>query len=329
MQLEKVDVDFSKKAEDNKIFYSDIYLTKLQVDYDRSYLKIQDVAATVGGFFSITFYVLKFLYFFYIENSLQHYYYKHLFDFFTTESDGSSSSPIQSQPKKLDEEVKVIPFVSNEKSEANEEGKENTLMNSTAKQMVNMTNLNNYNNNISVDNPENHTLKEKKTSASNKPRLLSIITHMQKPKKSVDISESYLWKYKFCFCCLKKDLKDEYKAKSQLIYSANYEIDKRTSTLNILNLFDHFKVIKQIVLNENQCFMIDKMGKKTITNKIISSKKEFTTVMEERDKSKEIRLVKYLKDKTHEGGLDETDIMLYKMMDEEIQERVRKEAHIH
>ncbi len=329
MQLEKIDVDFSKKTDNNKIFMSDIYFTKLQVDYDRSYLKIQDVAATVGGFFSITFYALKFLYFFYVENSLMFYYYKHLFNFYVSEG---PSSPIQSPKiKGLREDVKIIPFVSNDKTEANkEDGKDNTNIENSSKQMVNMTSLNNYNNNINVSdihNTESQNLKGKvkKASASSNPRLLSIITYMDKPKKSIEISESNLWKYKFCFCCMKKD---DYKIKTQLIYSANYDIDKRTNTLNFLNLFDHFKVIKQIVLNENQCFMLDKKGKKSITNKIISSENQFTTVLNERENIKEERLVKYLKNKIHEEGLDETDMMLYKMMDEEVQRRVKKETNI-
>ena len=61
------------------IFLFDLYLTKLQLDYEREYLKVQDVAATVGGLFSITYNVLKFINYFYIENSLIYYYFQHLF----------------------------------------------------------------------------------------------------------------------------------------------------------------------------------------------------------------------------------------------------------
>ena len=116
---------------------------------------------------------------------------------------------------------------------------------------------------------------------------------------------------------------------NNFIYSAKSELDKRYSTVNILALFEQFKVLKQIVLNENQCFMLDHKGKKIITNITNNSDKEFTEAFEEINRKKEEKLVKYLLQKKDlDEGFEETDILLLRSMEDDLQMRIKKRCDI-
>ena len=345
-QIEKIDVDSNLITESN-IYFADIYLTKLQLDYNRSYLKVQDVAATVGGFFSIVFYALKVIYYFYVENSLQYFYFQHLFDFYIYDSGSSISAENKKEedPKEQGESViNIIPFQTHNDNQESELIS-NKNMSKTNQMVVNMENLNTYNKSAINDSDKN-IMKEgmegskrssaKKNSENSSPaklwldrsKMTTLISHMTKPKIAVDISERSVWNYKFCLCFIKKDSKGNAKIINQLIYAATVEVDKRTSTLGILSLFEQFKVLKKVVLNENQCYMLDNKGKKPITNQEIPSLKEFTEAFEERNRSKEEKLILYLKDKKLESGIVEVDYLLFKLMNEDLQKRINKQVKI-
>ena len=74
--------------------------------------------------------------------------------------------------------------------------------------------------------------------------------------------------------------------------------------------------------------MLDNKGKKAITNHEIPSIKEFTEAFEERNRSKEEKLILYLKDKKLESGIDEIDYLLFKSMNEDLQKRINKQVKI-
>ena len=74
--------------------------------------------------------------------------------------------------------------------------------------------------------------------------------------------------------------------------------------------------------------MLDNKGKKIIVNKNIENKKEMTEAFEEKSKQKEQKLINYLINKKGSNGLDETDYLLFKYMDEEMKGRVSKKSGI-
>ena len=157
IQVEKIDMDFdkhTKDATDVTIFVVDIFLTKLKLDYDRSYLKVQDVAATVGGFFSITYNVLKFIYYFYVENSLLYYYFQHLFAFYTLDGDSFIADDNQNKNNEQElESINIIPFNSvNNISHKNNESEllSNSPMKNNNPSVVNIASLNDYNKNGTI-----------------------------------------------------------------------------------------------------------------------------------------------------------------------------------
>jgi hypothetical protein len=335
--VEKIDVDSSIRNPGNyEVFWQDLLFTKFKIDYKRSYLKAQDVAATVGGFFSCAYYTLRFIYFFYIENSLQFYYYERMFKFFNYEDDPialetiKKDEPIELSSTKID----VVPF-KHSNLQSTKRGNNPHETHKENNQMIDMEQLDSYNDKASAkvnDAKDQKSMKSEEqltTHSRLKPkrdisRLSTIFQHKEKPRSEIKIEEMMLWKYRFCFCCIKREVVDKQKVKNQLMHSANYEIDKRTGTMNILSMFEQFKVLKQIVLNESQCFMIDNKGKKFISNRDLKSKVEYTEALELKKRSKEEGLIKYLKEKVDsDTGVEETDLFLLKSMEEEIRERVK------
>jgi len=66
--------------------------------------------------------------------------------------------------------------------------------------------------------------------------------------------------------------------------------------IKIIQIFEQFKIIKKILLNEHQCYMLDHKGKHTIYNKKISSETDFTKVIEEKKNGREVNWVSYRKE---------------------------------
>ena len=360
LQIEKIDTDFNKfiPGSNTTIYYSHIYLTKILLDYDRSYLKVQDIAATVGGFFSITYNVLKFAYYFYIENSLVYYYFQNLFSFYKLDDYGKDGA-VEDHLQEM-ENINIIQFNTG-KPNNNAKTKKSDTKNY---QVVNINSQNDIipnemnkgadtfdrlnmnptdkdkakNDSNSKSTPKSPpTLLKARTSiisGGDKMKvgtasLINILNKFDKPKTPVHIDETTLWKYHFCNCFIKKETNANSKMMNNFIYSAKSELDKRYSTVNILALFEQFKVLKQIVLNENQCFMLDHKGKKIITNITNNSDKEFTEAFEEINRKKEEKLVKYLLQKKDlDEGFEETDILLLRSMEDDLQMRIKKRCDI-
>jgi hypothetical protein len=110
-QLDYHELDMGYVTE-NIVFDNNINFTKKITKFERVYIKIQDVAATVGGFFSITFYILRIIYYFYVEVDLQYYYYKKLLSF-KLENDEFDLSNLK---KPDDEEKSNVEFLPHLKS---------------------------------------------------------------------------------------------------------------------------------------------------------------------------------------------------------------------
>jgi len=104
---------------------------------------------------------------------------------------------------------------------------------------------------------------------TNENRLSGLIDHTKKKRPPFEISYCELFSYKYFHCCKSEKEKANSKIRNQIIFQAEHEIDKRVDTLNVFQLFEQFKIIKQILLNQNQCYMLDNKGKQIIYNKKI------------------------------------------------------------
>jgi len=153
---------------------------------------------------------------------------------------------------------------------------------------------------------------------TNENRLSGLIDHTKKKRPPFEISYCELFSYKYFHCCKSEKEKANSKIRNQIIFQAEHEIDKRVDTLNVFQLFEQFKIIKQILLNQNQCYMLDNKGKQIIYNKKISSKSDYSKVMEEKKLRTEEKLIAYLKEKKEKNQVNEVDILLFNLMEEDI-----------
>jgi hypothetical protein len=159
-------------------------------------------------------------------------------------------------------------------------------------------------------------------------RLSDLIKITNKKRDHIEISYMELFAFKYCLCCASDKDTLNNSIVNQLIFNAELEINKKIDTLSILSLFDQFRILKNILLNQNQCFMLDNIGKKVVYNKKINKKKDYTEAFLEMVKKKEKELIAYLKERNDSKELNEIDILLYSTIDEEIKEKIDKEVLI-
>lgn len=89
-------LDFTNVPTNNYVYDNLFYGGKKSNVYNRSYVKVQSVAAVVGGFLQIARIILKICYYFYFESSYKKYFYEKLFTL--VEDDGY-------YPKKISTDV--------------------------------------------------------------------------------------------------------------------------------------------------------------------------------------------------------------------------------
>jgi hypothetical protein len=248
IQKESIEQDFSLSpfVPGSTLFVNYIYISRVQNEFRRDYLKIQEVAATVGGFFSISFYILRAFYYFYVENHLQAYYYKNLLDFRFDYSAEKIEKKIIDHIQ-TENEISIVPF-------------ENRSSKTDEKTIIN-------------ENTEN--LKNERLDSKKKEGVKSFLFFNQKPRESIDIDKCTIFKHRFC-CVRKVDSKEVNKyRKTNLLNLAEKEINRRLDTLEMLKLIDQIDIIKRLILNENQVFMLNNKGKKILTNQFVEHDKDY------------------------------------------------------
>jgi len=144
----------------------------------------------------------------------------------------------------------------------------------------------------------------------------------------IDISETELFKYLFCRCCSLN------KIKNQLIFFAQTKIEENLDLTNLLKALDQVKLLKKVVLNSEQCFMLDNKGRIEVTNQILASKgitkvnEDDPIILEEKFKIKKDNLAKYFKAKKEEENISKLDEYLFLHLAKDTKQYVSKEAGV-
>jgi len=192
-------------------------------------------------------------------------------------------------------------------------------------------------NNINLENHEsheshnNHNLdpdKHKPDKASkytNHSKAILSTNHIPsvidlKKKKNIIVEFSHLdvWLYRYCYCVTKQLNNNELKIKNQLLYLAHDLMQKKIDILELVKFIDQFRLLKKIILNENQCYMLENRENQTIINKPVESEDIFTWKRQKKDES----LIKYLKNKNDQNDFDHIDNLLYSYLEKEIKDKV-------
>jgi DNA mismatch repair ATPase MutS len=113
-------------------------------------------------------------------------------------------------------------------------------------------------------------------------------------------------------------------AKGQLFYLAEYEIEKKLDAINILKQLEQVKTIKQILLNEDQMYLLELRGNKVIKNNPLVSKKEFKSIVEDKKEKKDTKVIEYLKKRQINQEYDEIDDLLVCCLNDEYKIKLKE-----
>ncbi len=297
--------------------------SKLNMQYDRSYILLPDVIANVGGFIGLFESTFVFLYEFYLDANFNVYLYKRLFNL---QIDDAKENP--NEQKKL-EDIKEIELQS-KKLMLNKKSTDNTLDISSV----------NLNKSAVSENSPNKSIKKKfqsikkafkaKEEESKKKEVVlnkeikNLINFKQRKRKEIEISFWERIHYMFCCYDTRTNIKLEKKIRYELLIAAETEIENKTEIFEVWKMFDQFRLLKKIVLNESQCFMMKNRAKQLINNETIKSNQsnEAQILEESKFQNEENKMREYLKLRKEEGILTSIDYLLHKYLDEEMKEKL-------
>jgi len=355
-------LDFSPILTDNIVFQSTIYVTNTTNIYNRTYISLTEIAAYVGGYMSVVYFIMLKVYTLYVDSSMQHFFYNKIFKFECNKEyenrNNSQFSFINTEKSilKVEEEKSSARGMIKEYKKANE--KRSVGIISIKPELIEIKSINNLvskkvkslsnkhlndarfsldKNNINLENHEsheshnNHNLdpdKHKPDKASkytNHSKAILSTNHIPsvidlKKKKNIIVEFSHLdvWLYRYCYCVTKQLNNNELKIKNQLLYLAHDLMQKKIDILELVKFIDQFRLLKKIILNENQCYMLENRENQTIINKPVESEDIFTWKRQKKDES----LIKYLKNKNDQNDFDHIDNLLYSYLEKEIKDKV-------
>ena len=143
-------------------------------------------------------------------------------------------------------------------------------------------------------------------------KIIEFKNHELEP---VHISSSERCYYNCCYNTRKLDKNDLKSLKFKLLTIYQRDIDKRIEILDFIKMRDQFRLIKKIILNENQCYMLQKRElHKIIDSKILTDEQKLKEE-ENLEFEKKQNLINYLKTKKESNNLSPIDILLFKYLD--------------
>ncbi len=295
----------------NVLAIMEMFSTKIHRTYERHYIKIPDIVANTGGFIGLGMTILQFLYDYYIENQYFLYLYKTLFLLgdeiemmgYSNEINNKIdiSKEILNNPddtcnenleiKKIDGKLENKPIMKDPFKPKCNNGKKHLYKNQ----------FQNQKENLNMD-------------------IKAVIGQKKKNLKKIEISGREKFVIDYCSCCSSKNKESQFK--QDLINKTDKLIDERCDIINLLKILDQFNLMKKIIINDNQNFMIKNRTLHTLT--LNSNNKEDEEINEKKVES----LIQYLSERKQNNLLNDTDILFYLYLDEKIKEKVEKEVKI-
>ncbi len=290
------------KLKDRTFYYFDILFTNIRSHYQRDYIKIQIIAAKVGGFMNLFFQLICFFWTNYMDNLYITYLIEKLFTLEIEEVE--PINPLKS-PK----------FMNYCKIEHNIElakaSGENEIHDLSSKIQLK-----------SLDLPS--------PVKNNSYELQNLVDFKKRNKKEVHIT--FRQRCGYNYCCFEKKLKSvesEEKMKYELMKGAENEIKEKIEIANLLKVTDQFRLLRKILLNENQCYMMEKREKHCIRIKeegnYVKGKMKSLVVrnLKNEKKSKKCHMLNsYLTKKIKENSMTDVDNLLYQYLDKDTKMKI-------
>jgi len=306
--------------------------------------------------------LIAFFYNFYLDNEYSVFLYKKLFKFHEETGDNDIAENENNYNTKTEIKENELKFIENlvynqdnindntNEINAIKIGKDSNNMNkpnndkfnrkSNIEKVVNLGNKCNVDNVIEYKSLNNNNLSpvSKNPNITEKKYLNNdlkkIINPKSKTKLRTQVEISSL--DKFCLdCCTKNYLSDEttFKErylKKKLLNTTDKLIESKTEILELWKLCDQFSILKKVILNENQSYMLKNKGLKLIVEKINIEKdykdnnKEVTNDSDRdydmKEEVKRLNLKEYYKKKKISKEFNYIDDLLWFSMEDELKE---------
>ena len=158
-----------------------------------------------------------------------------------------------------------------------------------------------------------------------------IIEFKKEPRKEVKLNKSERFFYSYCYIpctCGNTKVESESKTKYEILNSLNYAFANKTNIVKLLKMIDQLRLLRKIILNEEQCFMLQNRGSQTIINKrSFLSNMCLEQINEVKDKVNAENLAKYLDTRNVDDNLSSIDLLLLKYMDPDVKFQVLKQMN--
>ncbi len=150
-----------------------------------------------------------------------------------------------------------------------------------------------------------------------------LISHRQKIKEEVTIDTSLRAYFKCCCSTEKvKDSKLSMKLKYELFKVAEEEIKEKSDFINLMKTIDQLRLLRKLILNESQNFMLENREKHFATNKKEGNLDVIKSIREERKKKKEKDLIRYIRAMNNNNTLTDTDRLLMSYLNEDLKDKL-------
>ncbi len=304
----------------NKIYDLSIYLTSKFTHYQRYYIKIPLIVAQVGGVFNLFLLIINKIWNLHIDNEFTVYLMKKLFRLENEETEAKKNNFFKDfevvnnnnrtfdiSTMKIQKNVELIKIP----------GKQHDIVDVTVRPFI-----------------DDKLMLEKNTLRNR--QVEKIIEFKMKNMKEVEISSGK--RLYFQCCCFEKKWRSNNssnKIKYELMRACEEEIKTKTEVDYIFKNLDQFRLLKKLLLNESQCFMLENREKHCIYNTLEENdndKKELTErlryLKDEKQNKCEKDLRTYLKQRKNENNLNDIDNLLVVYLKKDIKEKVKEDVGI-
>ena len=303
--------DFSR----NFFFKLMLYISRKSNFYNRQYLKIPAVIASVGGVSSSTLFLLKLFFSLYLDNEFSVYMYEKMFNLNLDEGYIESISNDMKDSK----DSKII---NNNQIELDKsDGKINNQCVNTIRELKiipkrTLGSLDAHSDFLNITKDSEVIILNNDIS-----KLIS-----KRKKKKISVNISFGERCYYILCCFDMSGKSRLtKAKIELRSMADKILDQRSEIMNVWHNFDQFKLFQKILLNESQNFMLQRRGKQQILSDGLLPTPEEVHILDEINflKSKNI-LVDYFSSRKRDNKISTVDILLYNYCEEDLKNEIEK-----
>ena len=306
------------KPENGIIYEVSIQISRHTNQYSRNYIKLQGVAAIIGGFMKIGLELVSVVFALYGKNAYKLFLYTHLLKLEIDEEDKDISS--------MDNKIEISKIEMKQPCTLNliETSRKDPAV--YAKKRISKV----LTNEIIMKNE-----KQKELISLNSRNQQDIIANVdivellkQKEKRKLKVTISFCEQFKYALCCfeMKNNNANHKRSRKELLILADMEISKKFNIISLLKKNDQFDLLTKTLLNKNQTFMLQNRDlRNIIVNEQVNEEPthhkinfQINSLNIKKIKKRTQELETYLIDKYRNRSFNKTDQLLLSFLDDHI-----------